>query len=70
MKTIVLIGAGKSATVLIDYLIREAGTNNWKFIIADSNRDLILAKTNNSPFAEAIQLDVTNEAQRSELIQR
>ncbi|HMU72785.1 MAG TPA: saccharopine dehydrogenase C-terminal domain-containing protein, partial [Ferruginibacter sp.] len=70
MKTIVLIGAGKSATVLIDYLIREAGANNWKFIIADSNRDLILSKTNNSPFAEAVQLDVTNEAQRSDLIQR
>jgi saccharopine dehydrogenase-like NADP-dependent oxidoreductase len=70
LKTIVLIGAGKSATVLIDYLIREAGANNWKFIIADSNRDLILSKTNNSPFAEAVQLDVTNEAQRSDLIQR
>ena len=70
MKTIVLIGAGKSATVLIDYLIAEAETNNWKFIIADSNRKQILLKTNNSPFAEAIQLDVTNEKQRGELIQK
>ncbi|HMU10513.1 MAG TPA: saccharopine dehydrogenase C-terminal domain-containing protein [Ferruginibacter sp.] len=70
MKTIVLIGAGKSATVLIDYLIAESETNNWKFIIADSNRDLILAKTNNSPFAEAVQLDVLNEAQRGKLIER
>lgn len=70
MKTIVLIGAGKSATVLIDYLLAEAQTNNWKFIIADSNLELILAKTNHSPFAEAVQLDVQNEKQRSELIQR
>jgi len=70
LKTIVLIGAGKSATVLIDYLITEAETNNWKFIIADSNREQILVKTNNSPFAEAIQLDVTNEKQRGDLIQR
>ena len=70
MKTIVLIGAGKSATVLIDYLIAEAEINNWKFIIADSNREQILLKTNNSRFAEAVQLDVTNEAQRSKLIQR
>lgn len=70
MKTIVLIGAGKSATVLIDYLIVEAETNEWKFIIADSNRDLILAKTNNSPFAEAVQLDVMNEKQRSKLIEK
>lgn len=70
LKTIVLIGAGKSATVLIEYLIAEAETNNWKFIIADSNREQILLKTNNSRFAEAVQLDVTNEKQRADLIQR
>jgi saccharopine dehydrogenase-like NADP-dependent oxidoreductase len=70
LKTIVLIGAGKSATVLIDYLIAEAETNHWKFIIADSNREQILLKTNNSKYAEAVQLDVTNEEQRSKLIQR
>lgn len=70
MKTIVLIGAGKSATVLIDYLVAEAETNNWKFIVADSNREQILLKTKNSPFAEAVQLDVTNDKQRSDLIQR
>lgn len=70
MKTIVLIGAGKSATVLIDYLIAEAEINNWKFIIADSNREQILLKTNNSKYAEAVQLDVTNEDARSALIQR
>lgn len=70
MKTIVLIGAGKSATVLIDYLIAEAEMHNWKFIVADSNREQVLLKTNNSKYAEAIQLDVTNEEQRSGLIQR
>ncbi len=70
MKTIVLIGAGKSATVLIDYLIAEAEINNWKFIIADTNREQILLKTNNSKFAEAVQLDVTNEKQRGDLVQR
>lgn len=70
LKTIVLIGAGKSATVLIDYLIAEAETNNWKFIVADSNREQVLLKTKNSPFAEVVQLDVTNEDERSALVQR
>ena len=70
MKTIVLIGAGKSATVLIDYLLAEAETNNWKFIIADTDREQILLKTGNSPFAEAVQLDITNEKQRGDLVQR
>ncbi|MES2849854.1 MAG: saccharopine dehydrogenase C-terminal domain-containing protein [Bacteroidota bacterium] len=70
MKTILLLGAGKSATVLIDYLIKTAAENKWKFIIADANKQQILAKTNNSPFAEAVALDVTNEKQRSKLIER
>lgn len=70
MKTILLIGAGKSATILIDYLIAESEINNWKFIIADSDKEQILLKTNNSTFAEAVQLDVTNEQQRGRLIQR
>ncbi|HMK05100.1 MAG TPA: saccharopine dehydrogenase NADP-binding domain-containing protein, partial [Ferruginibacter sp.] len=70
MKTILLFGAGKSATVLIDYLIAETETNNWKFIIADSNKEQILSKTNNSVFAEAVQTDITNEKLRGDLIQR
>jgi saccharopine dehydrogenase-like NADP-dependent oxidoreductase len=70
LKTILLFGAGKSATVLIDYLIAEAEVNDWKFIIADSNREQILSKTNHSPFAEAVQIDINNEALRSKLIQR
>ena len=70
MKTILLFGAGKSATVLIDYLIAESEKNDWKFIIADANKEQILAKTAHSPFAEAIQVDITNELQRSKLVQQ
>ena len=70
MKTILLLGAGKSATVLIDYLIGVAKDNKWKFIVADVHREQVLAKTNHSPFAEAVALDVTNDEQRSRLIQK
>jgi saccharopine dehydrogenase (NADP+, L-glutamate forming) len=70
LKTVLLIGAGKSATVLINYLIKEAEINHWKFIIADADKNQVLAKTNNSPFAEVIQLDITNEKQREKIIQR
>lgn len=70
LKTILLFGAGKSASVLIDYLIKESGENGWKFIIADADKNLILSKTNNSPFAEAVELDITNDDKRSKLIDR
>ncbi|WP_301922899.1 saccharopine dehydrogenase family protein [Ferruginibacter sp.] len=70
MKTILLLGAGKSATVLINYLLKETAENKWKFIIADANKEQILLKTNNSRFAEAVQLDITNDRKREKIIQR
>jgi saccharopine dehydrogenase-like NADP-dependent oxidoreductase len=70
LKTILLIGAGKSATVLIKYLLKESELNNWKFVIADADKKQVLVKTGNSKFAEAVQLDVTDEKQREKLIQR
>ena len=70
MKTILLFGAGKSATVLIDYLIAESAVNNWKFIVADANKEQILVKTNHSPFAEAVQIDIADDEKRDALIQR
>ncbi|MEP6675598.1 MAG: saccharopine dehydrogenase C-terminal domain-containing protein [Ferruginibacter sp.] len=70
MKTILLFGAGKSATVLIDYLIAGAENNNWKIIIADVNREQILAKTNHHPATEAISLDINNSIERKALVEK
>lgn len=70
MKTILLFGAGKSATVLIDYLLKEAAVNDWKIIIADADKNQVLSKINNSPLAEAVQIDINKTEQRAELIQK
>ncbi len=70
LKTILLFGAGKSASVLISYLIEEAERNGWKFIVADAVLKTILEKTNNSRFAEAVQLDINNDNERAALIER
>lgn len=70
MKTILLFGAGKSASVLIKYLLKEAEINHWKFIVADANKEVIEAKTDGSKFAEAVQLDINNDIARELLIQR
>lgn len=68
MNSILLFGAGKSATVLIDYLVKETPANGWLLTIADANKEVILEKTGNSPHARAVQLDITNEAERQKLI--
>jgi saccharopine dehydrogenase-like NADP-dependent oxidoreductase len=70
LQTLLLFGAGKSATVLIDYLLKEAAINNWQIIIADADKNQVLAKTNNSPLAEAVQIDITKDEQRAALIQK
>ncbi|MEX1201779.1 MAG: saccharopine dehydrogenase C-terminal domain-containing protein [Ferruginibacter sp.] len=70
MKTILLIGAGKSATVLIQYLIKECEANDWKFLVADADIQQVLAKTGSSKFATAIALDVNDDVARENLIQK
>jgi len=70
LKKVLLFGAGKSATVLIDYLISEATANTWLVMIADVNLEQILTKTNHSNQAKAFQIDIKDELQRSELIQQ
>ena len=70
MKTILLFGAGRSATVLIDYLLTEAEKEIWKLKVVDAGINLAKSKTNNSPFAEAISFDINDEAKRKELISK
>ncbi|HEY5464098.1 MAG TPA: saccharopine dehydrogenase C-terminal domain-containing protein [Hanamia sp.] len=70
MKTILLFGAGKSATCLIDYLGKCSDENNWKFLVCDSNLSLAQSKTKNFSSAEALSFDVSNEEKRHEYISK
>jgi saccharopine dehydrogenase-like NADP-dependent oxidoreductase len=69
LKHILLFGAGKSATYLIQYLINNAQTQQWHVTIADVNKAAILAKTNNHPSTTAVAVDINNAAQREALIE-
>ncbi len=46
MKTILIIGAGKSTSALIDYLGNQAIQNNWKIVVADKETAHLEAITN------------------------
>jgi hypothetical protein len=70
VKKLLLFGAGKSATVLIDFLIQQAEKNQWKILIADTAKEQILLKTGSHPSTEAIELDITNAAKRGALVQQ
>ncbi len=70
LNTILLFGAGKSATVLIQYLLNEVEVNRWKLIVADENMDLLKAKVRASPFAELAQINIQDDIRREKLIQK
>lgn len=68
MKTILLFGAGKSATILIDYLIQQSQVNDWRLVIADENLELARSKSGGSPFALPVQINVNDNESRNALI--
>ncbi|MBK5271226.1 MAG: saccharopine dehydrogenase NADP-binding domain-containing protein, partial [Bacteroidia bacterium] len=68
MKTILLFGAGRSATGLIDYLLETSITENWKVIIVDADPDLIRSKIGNSQRASASSFDINDYNERAKHI--
>ncbi|HLK31039.1 MAG TPA: saccharopine dehydrogenase C-terminal domain-containing protein [Puia sp.] len=70
MKSILLFGAGKSATCLIDYLISESSRQKWLLIVVDGNIELAKSKIGNSDTAIAVSINVENSFDRKELISK
>ncbi len=70
MRNILIIGAGRSASSLIQYLLNKSEQENLHVTIGDLSLELAQRKTNNHPNATAIQLDIHNEAQRHAEIQK
>ncbi|HYM93747.1 MAG TPA: saccharopine dehydrogenase NADP-binding domain-containing protein, partial [Chitinophagaceae bacterium] len=64
MKTILLFGAGKSATVLIDYLLENAIPENWKIVVVDADLKLAQSKIGNSARASANSFDINDSGER------
>jgi saccharopine dehydrogenase-like NADP-dependent oxidoreductase len=70
MRQILIIGAGRSASSLIQYLLNKSNEENLHLTIGDLSLELAQRKTNNHPNATAIALDINNAAQRQAEIQK
>jgi len=66
---ILIIGAGKSATVLIQYLQQKAVENDWYILLADGDAHTAEKKWNNAPNGNAMGVDIENELERKKLVQ-
>jgi saccharopine dehydrogenase-like NADP-dependent oxidoreductase len=63
MKNILVIGAGLSASTLIQYLLDHSAENDWKVKIADIDEGLAQKKANGHPNGSALKFDVFNKNQ-------
>jgi saccharopine dehydrogenase-like NADP-dependent oxidoreductase len=69
MKKILLFGAGKSATVLIDFLLENAESENWQLMVVDADLELARSKIGNSSWGFAISFDINSVEERKKYIQ-
>jgi saccharopine dehydrogenase-like NADP-dependent oxidoreductase len=70
MRHILVIGAGKSASSLIKYLLDHSEKEQLHITIGDLSLELAQQKTNNHKNARAISFDVCNDEQRKKEIQQ
>jgi saccharopine dehydrogenase-like NADP-dependent oxidoreductase len=59
-KSILVLGAGRSSTSLIDYLLNQASIHSWQVTVGDFDRALALERIGSSPFANAIRFDIND----------
>ena len=70
MKNILIIGAGKSSSSLIKYLLEKSNKENLMLTIGDISTENALKLIDNHKNAEAIQLDILDNIQREKAIKR
>jgi saccharopine dehydrogenase (NADP+, L-glutamate forming) len=70
MPTILLFGAGKSATYLIDYLADSCGDGSRKLLVADLDPALAAAKLKGRLHTEALGVNLEQEESRQQLIRQ
>ncbi len=70
MKCIVLFGAGKSSSVLIDYLKIISRQYNWQVFVADAHLASASEKTGDHAFVTPVEINVYDDEQRASLIKK
>ena len=69
MRRILIIGAGRSASSLIRYLLSKSESENLHLVVADLSLALAEKKVNNHPNATPIALDIFNATERKTAIE-
>lgn len=70
MQTILIIGAGKSSTYLIDYLIKSAPEKRRRIILADVSKDIAEKKLRGQNNTLAAEINLKDPQSRRSLIEK
>jgi len=70
MRNILVIGAGRSSSSLITYLLNNSDTQKLAITVADVSLEFAKNKINNHKNGEAITLDIFNEQERQAAIKK
>ena len=68
MKNILIVGAGRSSSSLIDYLLKKGSEERWLITIADSDEETAKRKIESYKNAKAVFVDVFDSDSRENLI--
>lgn len=67
MKQVLIAGAGKSSTCLIDYMLKNA-KNKWRVVVMDSVAEAVAEKIAGHPKAEAAIINIADDKARQALV--
>ncbi|WFO15386.1 saccharopine dehydrogenase NADP-binding domain-containing protein [Cellulophaga baltica 4] len=69
LRKILIIGAGKSTSYLLDYFLEKATEEQLQIVIADLNPEAIPAKFKNHSNFDVVKLDIFNTPERQKAVQ-
>jgi saccharopine dehydrogenase-like NADP-dependent oxidoreductase len=69
MKTILILGAGRSSSALITYLLQQAATHSWKIVIGDVSEASALQRLGGSTRGRGVSFDINNEEESRLIIE-
>jgi saccharopine dehydrogenase-like NADP-dependent oxidoreductase len=70
MKTILILGAGLSASSMIRYLLEHAQVHNWHLRVTDQNLEMVQRKLGDHPNATALNFNALDPKERRPEIER
>ena len=70
MRSILIFGAGKSSSSLVNYLLEKSGSESLELIVADISPDNARLLVKDHPKGRVVQLDIFQDEQRKEQIRK